>query len=153
MESRNEVDRLNKVEFTKKNNVLKYKVIMIILIIQKDKESRPEKFDFVNISETFCWNIIISNLFSQSSISARSGNKLITRQKSEPIFVISTIYNFTVTIRIWLENLRNYFTGSSHECFKFCEKYYQSQFWNYLEYWKSANIKSTESIILYIFNI
>ena len=54
MESRNEVDRLNKVEFTKKNNVLKYKVIMIILIIQKDKESRPEKFDFVNISETFC---------------------------------------------------------------------------------------------------
>lgn len=138
MESRNEVDRLNKVEFTKKNNVLKYKVIMIILIIQKDKESRPEKFDFVNISETFCWNIIISNLFSQSSISARSGNKLITRQKSGPTFVISTLYNFTVTIRIWLTNLRNYFTGSSHECFKFCEKYYQSQFWNYLDYWKTA---------------
>ena len=153
MESRNEVDRLNKVEFTKKNNVLKYKVIMIILIIQKDKESRPEKFDFVNISETFCWKIIISNCFSQSSNSARSGNKLIRRQKSGPIFVISTLYNFTVTIRIWLKNLRNYFTGSSHECFKFCEKYYQSQFWNYLEYWKSANIKSTESIILYIFNI
>jgi len=111
---------------------------MIILIIQKDKESRPENFDFVNISETFCWKIIISNLFPQSSNSARSGNKLITRRKSGPIFVISTLYNFTVTIRIWFTSLRNYFTGSSHECFKFCEKYYQSQFWNYLDYWKTA---------------